>query len=239
VLIASSTGCPNGDLAACTGALKNDLNGAAVVDWPSGCPKRDPPDGCWLVAGVDPNIPPPFVAPNVLPPFVFPNMPVLGVADDTGVPKRLLPGVFEEPNIPVDGACEAAGEKGVAAGCWFPPNENIPVDGAAAGCDPPKLNPKPPLDAPLVVELDIFAKGLFTGADAEKSKPELPLPLPNPPKDTFGDPLPIEAAPFVGGKLWAPFVKRPCCGVEDDGPKLVVGRAGAPPGLLPFAALIL
>jgi hypothetical protein len=35
------------------------------------------------------------------------------------------------------------------------------------------------------------------------------------------------------------LVKRLGCGVEDGGPKLVVGRAGAPPGLLPFAALIL
>lgn len=121
----------------------------------------------------------------------------------------------------------------------------MPVDGAAAaGCDPPKLKPKPPFEAPLAVLFeDTFAKGLLTGVEAEKAKPVSAPPLPNPPKDTFGEPFPIGGVPFVGGKLWAPLEKRPGCGVEGDGPKLVVGRAVEPPAPdlapLPFAALIL
>jgi hypothetical protein len=114
------------------------------------------------------------------------------------------------------------------------------VDGAceAAGCDCPKLKPKPLVDVPFVTFADGFANGLFTGADGEKSNPTLP-PLPNPPNDTFGEPFPLGGVPFVGGKLWEPLVKRPGCGVGDT-PKLFVGRvAAAPAGRLPFAALIL
>lgn len=69
-----------------------------------GCPKADPPDGCWLVLDVDPNIPVPFVLPKVLPPFVFPKIPPAGVVEAADVPKMLLLGAFEEPNMPVDGA---------------------------------------------------------------------------------------------------------------------------------------
>lgn len=105
--------------------------------------------------------------------------------------------------------------KALAAGCWFPPKENMPVGGAAAaagGCDPPKLNPKLPFDAPLAALLeDMLENGLFTGVDEEKPKPGSPPPPPNPPNDTFGDPFPIGGVLFVGGKLWAPLVKRPGC----------------------------
>lgn len=211
VLIASSLCCPNDDLTAGAGVPKKFWCGTPEFASAGGCPKADPPDGCWLVLDDDPNIPVPFVLPKVLPPFMLPKIPPAGVVEVAGVPKTLLLGAFEEPNMPVDGACGVADAKGFAVCCWLPPKLNILVDGAAAaGCDAPKLNPKPPFEVPLVVLLeDTFAKGLFTGTAGEKAKPGSALPLPKPPKDTLGDPFPIGGAPFVGGKLWAPLEKRP------------------------------
>jgi hypothetical protein len=134
-------------------------------------------------------------------------------------PKRLLPCPVEvgwenklaDPDAPktFDGAaevcdCEPAKEKMgavVAAGaacCW---------DGAKAV--------KEGVPTPFAVALGWgLAKGLLDICGVLKLKPLKvePLPLPNPPKDALGEPLPISDVPFVGGKLCAVAPNGVVCG---------------------------
>jgi hypothetical protein len=192
VLMASSIGWLNIVFEPSIELRKAPPNAGAEEVWPKGCPNTLPED-CCVVAGVTPKIP-------------FPA----AEGDDAVVEKKLF-----------DGGCDAVDENGLAAAgcdtaeekklgacevdcCESPKTKPVPDpgwdEGVGGGC--PKLKLKPPADVPFAIVLAPPPEnGLLTGPPAEKLKaPPEPPPLPNPPNEVLGDPLPIVGLPLVGGK---------------------------------------